>query len=108
MTDKEIYEKAINTYGLPAQIDQLHEEIGELMQAINKIKRAGGVKPNCIFKPHRSSTQKYTLAYHELCGEVVDVKIMLEQLESVLCADTMALIRERKLERLKNNLEKIK
>ena len=39
ITPSEIYANAIMEFGVDAQIDMLHEEVGELLSAINKYKR---------------------------------------------------------------------
>ena len=55
-------------YGLESQFGQLTEECAELIQAVNKFKRAcrGG---------------DYRAARDELLGEIADVKIMIAEFE---------------------------
>jgi NTP pyrophosphatase (non-canonical NTP hydrolase) len=66
LSPKEIYELAVKKYGHDAQIGQLHEEIGELMQAINKYNR----NPSLI-------------THSNVSEEIADVEIMLEQLKVI-------------------------
>ena len=62
-----IIKRAIETYGTEAQIGMLHEEMGELMVAINKCERAG-----------------YTAeAVAHVCEEIADVQIMLDQMRII-------------------------
>lgn len=83
-------EKAIDTYGSLNQIDMLHEEIGELLQAINKDKR------------------KRTLATRDnVLEEIADVEIMLEQLKIMTVGAAHSAVEQykrEKLERLKKKL----
>jgi len=86
MKTKEILQKAINEYGIVDQIGMCHEEIGELLQAINKVSRMRGITHKEILHPSKFSggETKYSLAYYNLCSEVADVKIMIEQLTLML------------------------
>lgn len=104
ITQNQIIQKAIDTYGVPAQLDQLHEEIGELMQALNKVKRKGGVFAHHILKPNTSTDTKYSQLYYDLCSEVADVKIMLRQLSVMLDQEAINLAYVRKIERLNDRL----
>jgi NTP pyrophosphatase (non-canonical NTP hydrolase) len=109
ITREQIFKTAINEYGIEAQLNQVAEEVGELLTAINKVRRAGGmlsgVNGNEIIKPEKYHTPEYALKYHNLCGEVADVQIMIDQLKLMLNPETITLIEERKIERLKNRLE---
>jgi NTP pyrophosphatase (non-canonical NTP hydrolase) len=60
---EQIYIEAIDVYGMENQIKRWHEEVGELMQAISKYDR----KPIEENKDH-------------LAEELIDVKILTEQL----------------------------
>lgn len=62
--------------GLPAQLDQMQEEAGELIQAINKFKRSLGKGLPCRDKKEK--------ILENLKEEIVDVYIMYEQLISLL------------------------
>ena len=59
--------EAISRWGEQAQINMLHEEIGELMQAVNKLMR--------------SDSKNYGTRREDLIEEVADVEIMLEQIK---------------------------
>lgn len=61
---EEICKEAVAVWGQPEQIKMWHEEVGELMQAINK--------------HHRKPTPENL---DHLCEEIVDVKILTLQLE---------------------------
>ena len=58
---EEILDAVILKWGMEAQIDMLHEEMGELMSAINKHKRG---------RRHRSYVQE----------EIADCLMMLQQM----------------------------
>lgn len=100
---------AIDKYGVLCQIDMLHEEMGELLQAINKLKRMGGITNDAIYKPAVDTSAfdgtKYSLAYNGLCSEVADVKIMIAQMELMLDEETIALCVDRKIKRLEERLK---
>jgi hypothetical protein len=85
---QEVIKAVIEKNGCIEQIDMIHEEFGEFMQAINKVKRMGGMlEGETIAKPHKETSVKYSLMYFGLCAEVADVKIMLSQLEFMMCSD---------------------
>lgn len=103
----EILKKAIYKYGVSNQIDMLHEEIGELLQAINKVKRNDGLTENGGFlEPNELTDLKYSKLYFDLCREVADVKIMLMQLELMLNQEAINISVERKITRLFIRLNK--
>ena len=105
-----ILQCAINTHGVLKQLDMLHEEMGELMTAINKMKRAlpdGFVKQfDVIPYPLETTSVDYSLKYFNLCSEVADVRILLSQLERMLCKESIDISEDRKLLRLKDRLSK--
>lgn len=106
MTDKQVQvlKEAINQYGIDNQIEMVTEECAELIQAIQKLKRAkfsiylGEIPKN--------RTAKENLIYSSLCSEVADVKIMIAQMEIILNKEMVDLSVERKIERLSNRLLK--
>lgn len=63
---KEVFEKAILTYGQTAQEDVAIEEMSELIKAICKMRRAG--------------VNEKPAATDAIVDEIADVSIMLEQL----------------------------
>lgn len=82
-----LYRRAIAAWGTAAQLDMLHEEVGELLTAIGHLKRG-----------------RATVA--DVAGEIADVRIMLEQLTVIL--DCAAVVDERidyKLGRLEDRVE---
>lgn len=105
MEKGEILHNALIKYGCLEQSLQAVEECAELIQAINKIRRMGGINFDQINKPNETSNVSYCLAYNNLCGEVADVKIMIGQLEAMLDIQTVQLIEERKISRLKERLK---
>ena len=80
--DKQIFSEALDKWGEDAQINMFHEEIGELLQALNKYRRG-------------------RIERQELISEVADVLIMLGQL-MVMYPMEMSLTEEigRKISRL--------
>lgn len=104
---QEILKSAIEAFGVHNQIDMLHEEIGELLQAVNKLKRIGGISvDNRIFnKPTKELSVQYSISYNNLCSEVADCRIMLSQLEIMLNKETIDICEERKLSRLKDRVD---
>jgi NTP pyrophosphatase (non-canonical NTP hydrolase) len=98
-----VLEQAIQKYGIGQQLDMAVEECAELIQAINKVKRAGIVAYH-ITKPNQGMDMKTVLKYTNLCGEVADVKIMIAQLELMLDAEYIKISVDRKIERLKKRL----
>lgn len=82
-----LYSRAIGKWGYESQVGMFHEEVGEVMQALNKYNRGSG--------DHAHITE-----------ELVDVIIMAEQLLSIH-DPTMGGkdIKERKLKRLAGLLD---
>lgn len=64
---RHIMRNAIEKWGQQAQINMFHEEIGELMQAVNKLLRA--------------DNSKYVACRDNVIEEIADVEIMLEQIK---------------------------
>ena len=65
-----IYQRAVDVFGEEAQIGQLHEEMGELMQAINKHKR-----------------YQTDITRDNIIDEIVDMIIMCEQMKCMFDHD---------------------
>lgn len=104
---KQILDKAIDKYGALEQCLMAQEEAAELIQAINKLRRLGGIAKNGIYQPHGAGfygSTKYALAYNNLCSEVADLEIMITQLRKMLRPEQIDLIKERKISRLENRL----
>ena len=91
-----IYQRAVDTFGEEAQIGQLHEEMGELMQAINKHKRCGDVM---------SSTRNAKV--YNILEEIADVEIMCTQMRCIYDFEGMCdSVKASKLDRLENEIER--
>lgn len=71
MNEPNIYQRAVDTFGEEAQIGQLHEEIGELMQAINKHKRC------------EQGTSTASAKVYNILEEIGDVEIMCAQMRCI-------------------------
>lgn len=104
-----IIKDVISVFGVEHQLGMAVEELGELVQAINKIKRhftvkkLEDIKNGCKFEDVGAA-----IIYCNLCSEVADVKIMIEQLEYIFTLDRINLSKERRLERLQNTVNKEK
>ena len=87
MNRHDLYRQAITKWGAGAQLAMLHEEVGELLVCIGHVGR--GRKTG-----------------EDLCGEIADVRIMLEQLVILaeLSEDDIAAITDVKLARLAKRL----
>lgn len=80
MTEKKIFETAIEVYGKQAQEEKAIEELAELICAI---------------------THKHCGRPHNICEEIADVLIMLEQLMMINdCREAVDEIRAVKVKRL--------
>jgi NTP pyrophosphatase (non-canonical NTP hydrolase) len=100
----EVLERAIDQYGLLKQTDMATEEVGELLQSINKLKRVTPEGVPLFSRPTKDSSIKYCLAYWGLCSEIADVKILMYQLETMMCKEAVDLSIERKIDRLEDRL----
>lgn len=112
----EVLKRAIEKYGVLAQMDMATEECAELIQAINKLKRKTpnsildkrlpkGTKSLLTIAPHENTSLSYSQAYFGLCSEVADVKIMVAQLELILSKEAIDLSVERKIDRLEERMD---
>jgi len=102
--EEQIYKDALSKYGDFAQLDQLVEEVGELLQALNKVKRKMPHGYRFVVKPNKSTSIDYSLAYYNACSEIADVRIMLKQMEYIFDKEAIDLAEERSLEELSNRL----
>ena len=86
MNEKAIYQKALNEWGVQAQITMVFEEMSELQKAL------------CKFLRGANNSQ-------DVCEEIADVEIMLGQMK-VLFGDenTIENYKEQKLKRLEKRL----
>lgn len=83
----QLYNKALNQYGIKAQEWVLIEECGELLNAIAKLKRSRSTKEDII-------------------TELADVHIMVEQMAHFYGWEDFLVEKEYKLTRLKERLNK--
>lgn len=98
---------AVVKHGHYNQIDMLHEEMGELMQAINKVKRHPVNKGReGILHPNEVNDIDYSQKFFAACSEMADVKVMLTQMELIFDAEACQISLDRKIERLKERLNK--
>lgn len=88
-SEKNTFAKAIALWGVETQTGMFHEEVGELMQAINKHKR----NPNADTLDH-------------LTEELTDVKILIAQIEQTLDPVRLEFWLGFKLERLSKRINK--
>lgn len=86
-----LLDRAITTYGAPAQMDMAVEEMAELTKALCKVKRV-----RCAAEAKA--------ALENAVEELADVQIMLDQLRIIFGRST-AEAEEHKLERLKKRLD---
>lgn len=100
----EVLKRAIDQYGLLKQTDMATEEVGELLQSINKLKRSTPEGVPFFSKPTKESSIKYCMAYWNLCSEIADVKILMYQLETIMSKEAVDLSIERKINRLEDRL----
>lgn len=94
MSDKEkktIYQLAVEKYGANNQMNMALEECGEFIVAINKFRRA---------KNNTDATE----ASDNICDEVADVIIMMEQMQVMFGIDRVERIKVEKLKRLEQRL----
>ena len=90
--NKELLNKAIDTYGIEEQLLQTVEECAELIQAINKWRRSKDLE----------STKD---AVEHLAEETADVIIMMEQLKIIIGEHKVKWFIDFKLQRLAERLE---
>lgn len=83
----QLYNKALNKYGIKAQEWVLIEECGELLNALAKLKRGRSTKEDII-------------------TELADVHIMVEQMALFFGLEEFQTEKERKLARLNERLKK--
>lgn len=81
-----IFRQAVNTFGADNQIGMLHEEVGELLAAINQYAR-GRVKKDAVVT------------------EIADVMIMCEQMAEIFGREETEAEKKRKIQRLAEKLE---
>lgn len=89
--ERDLFSLALRTWGPGPQVGMLHEEIGELLMALNKVQRA---------HPDRASE-----VFDNLAEEVADVLIMLDQMQVLFRMETrVETWRQTKVQRLRDRL----
>jgi len=94
-----IYKKAVNTFGIDAQINLLVEELSELIFAIQKSKRNGNICGNPI------TEQEKIDRYNNICEEISDVQLMLNQMKYIYDKKKINKYYKEKKKRLKRRLK---
>ena len=91
-------------YGYEAQSNQLVEECAELIQAVNKYRRAGGKGEALI----PSLDDHLVKALYDLMEEIADVELMLEQIKYLLQIkeEDILAIKQYKVNRTKDRMER--
>ncbi len=90
---KRVLQKAIDTYGMYAQLDMCIEEMSELTKAICKYKRLGASNPNIV------------PVIENLEEETADVLIMIEQIKMMFDSHNIEQQTEYKIKRLAERLD---
>jgi hypothetical protein len=99
--------EVIDVFGVDFQLNMADEELGELTQAINKIRRTFTTKDLADIKAGKKfNSSKDALVYTDVCSEIADVKIIIKQLEIIFSPAHIACSEERKLMRLRDTIDK--
>lgn len=103
--EKNIFIKAINTYGADEQMRVAQEECAELIQALSKYHRAFASEAVKVKKDHRYIDR----AKKNVKEELVDVGIMLDQLTLIFGFEKTDLeeFRKERIERLADRLQSV-
>lgn len=87
ISEAEVLQRALDTYGSVPQITMVFEEVSELQKELCKYLRGRG-------------------SFEHIAEEIADVEIMLEQMKMLFCCtDDVRNERRRKVERLKERLD---
>lgn len=102
-----ICKDAVDTFGVDNQFDMVFEEFGELIQALNKIKRTFDINKLLEIKEGKVkfNSVKEALVYCGMCSEIADAKVMIRQLEYIFSNDHINLSEERKLMKLQDRID---
>lgn len=90
--ERQVMQRAINTYGMQAQCDVAIEEMAELTKALIKIRRVA------------DDYEKVPDALANVIEEIADVEIMVDQLKIMYGEKAVEAVRAEKLERLEGRL----
>lgn len=98
--EKSILQKAVETYGVNAQIDVAVEEMAELTKALMKDRR------NRTFNKYNFGI--FVKDMMPVYDEIADVLIMLEQIQMIFdCEKDVEEIKGQKIQRLENRLKEV-
>lgn len=92
-----IYKRIVDTWGVESQLNMVTEEMGELLQAISKFRRA-----------YNKDDETKAKAFEHLCEEVADVENMVNQMRYMLDSDLIDKYKEAKLKRISEKLDNYK
>ena len=95
--EENIYKRIVDTWGVESQLNMVTEEMGELLQAISKYRRA-----------QNKDDKTKIAAYNHLCEEVADVENMMNQMRYMLDSDKIDEYKKAKLERISKKLDTYK
>lgn len=96
----DLFTNVILHWGVVNQLKMVYEEIGELLQALNKLDRlTPGGEPFGNW-PQKHHSVKYCLAYWNVCSEIADLGIMNDQLKMIFNSEGVKISEDRKLDRL--------
>ncbi len=90
----EVYKSAIDKWGKEIQTEIAIEEMAELIKALQKIKRSSSGK-----------TTEWLNLIHNVCEEIADVEIMIEQLKLIYPNSIVMDYKTAKIDRLKERLK---
>lgn len=83
---REVFKKALDTWGKDVQLNMLQEECAELIAAVNHLRRGRATEA-------------------EVCAEIADVQIMLDQMKLVFSSEDIEGIYNFKVSILKGRLK---
>lgn len=90
---EDIYKQIVDAWGEESQLNMMTEEMGELLQAISKYRRA------------KTKTRKHQALTH-LCEEIADVENMINQFRYMFGSKLIDKFKEEKLRRTMSLLKK--
>ena len=99
-SEKTVFKKAIDQYGIPDQVQVACEECAELIKALSKYQR--------VTKHQPQDKRKIQRCLNNIIEEVADVSIMLDQIKLMygITEKTVTDVRDAKVERLEGTLSK--
>lgn len=92
--EENIYKRIVDTWGVDSQLNMVTEEIGELLQAISKFRRA-----------YNKDDKTKAKAYDHLCEEVADVENMMMQMREMFDPERIDYYKKAKIERITRKLD---